>query len=1605
MYITNKMLRLRPIQQNSNNTEPNIVIPPSQNNTGRVLTLNPGTQQVMKNVGPTAEAYKRYDHRTHVYMKPDTYIGADERMSREEWLFDVQNKRMVNATIDFTPGCERLYLEILTNASDNVGRSRRAGIDPGHIDIIMNNSTISITNYGLPIPIEIHPVEKVYVPEMIFGSLLTSSNYEVERHEAGTNGIGAKATNIFSTEFMVIVNDHIRHLKYTQVWNENMKHRGEPVIEQYGGKASSVQIVYKMDFERFRYEVPIGNGGGYPVEAYTLFARHAVDISFTAKTTVTFNGYEFNYANIREYARLYFGDTVDSAIVYYQWPVGTEIVKKKKGYQVARDPAITPLIELIAIDTPDEGHHVSFVNCMMTRDGGVHVNAAVKAVGENAVRMINDNVIKRLTKQNKGKELDAKEKRAHTITINDVKPHISILLSAKVTNPKFTSQTKTMLHSPVPKIDISEDELKGITRWQLIDRLYAALEAKQFASMSKNDGKLRRYIKLLKGIDANNAGKAQRHQCILYITEGKSGAGYANKLVGLVSGGRDNIGVLPMRGKSLNVMNADRFQIEKNAEINELMKMLGLKYCPDPKFKDTYYLDQTNFDKLRYGAIMIMADSDVDGKHIIGLILNFFYCFFPSLLARGFVMYYRTPTLRVTFNRQIIKFYTQREYDEWKLVTPNYQNWKHKYYKGLGTSNDSEIKDDFKSPRVVKCFYDENAPYAMKLAFDKQLSDRRKDWLGQWRSTDGLGIDDIEMQPISWFINYELILFSIADTQRSIPKLTDGFKESHRKILHGAHLRWKISDKAKEYPESKVAQFGAFVADKSNYHHGEVILDDVVVGMAQDFVGSNNISWFTKDGQFGCFDPNTLILLWDGSKKLAKDITTEDILIGDDGEKRHISKVVSGRDEMYDIVQSYGETYRVNSQHILTLYYPEHKAIYWDNASNKWYMEYFDIKEQCIKSKEFNVTKTRTKQEAEQLLLQFANTIPDNDKIFDINLQTYLSFSPTTQKLFKSVHNFTPIKWPKREIPVDPYIFGTWLVGDKYQDCDIKHIPEYYIINDEETRLQLLAGMIDADGTLTKSDGVENFEIYAPSHIIDSLEYIANSLGFKTSVNVQSDSVFKRLFIGGDIHRIPTQLPRKQSSRQTKFIGSSIDIKHIGRGDYVGWYIDGNERFFLSDWTLVHNTRFQGGKDAAQTRYSYVRPEKLVGYILRKEDRPILQYVVDEGDKVEPETYYPIIPMILVNGGQGIGTGYSTFIPCHNPLDIINWLRLKLNGVSNNNLPDVLPWYRGFKGTIRVIDRRKRNNKTITTNDTCIPVPHFGESPILESEINIEDEKLPGEDDYYGGIEIKDDTRQLLSMISLGNFYINNEGTIVIDELPIGRWPMTYHKWLEDLVESKKITGFRDCSVDDKVYFEIYGFTDNADYRTLKLQRTKGMSNMVLLDDNNRPVRYDTSFEILEAFYVRRLPIYQRRKDYILEHLLSEIEVLNHKIRFIQAVLNKELRFINRKKTTIYETLDRLGIPREIYDKSMNHHLSEDDITELTHKIQLKQEEYNIVNQTTPEQMWNRDLDELENAYRSVYKLPKNMLKLAISPDTPSQNTTPNISLPKPTRLNLRSQP
>lgn len=1209
---------------------------------------------------PTAANYKKLSQIDHVLTRPNTYIGSNKKLVRREWIYDAQKHRIYAAEIDFAPGIERIFVEIITNAVDNANKSRRVGVNPGNIIIEMNDQIIRVTNFGLPIPIEKMEDSDIYVPQMIFGEMLTGSNFEDDRQDGGMNGIGAKATNIFSKQFEIEIYDHKNHKHYTQSWKDNMKNISNPVITDYDEDYSQVTVMYFMDFERFEYEE-------YNQEALMLFARHAVDLSFTAKIEVKFNELTFPPLDIEEYALLYHSEEdLKHAIIHYQWPAGTKM-KKSKKQEIPVDPEILPEVALLILDTPYKGKSISFVNSIMTSEGGVHTQAAINSICSRT----KDNVNKKFLEESK-KDKDKKdknkqekqEKKANTITINDVKPHISIILSVRVKDAQFEGQSKTCLKSPVPNITIPNSKLDLISNWKLIDCIKTTIDNKRYTFLNSKNKEKKSNCMIGHGIHANMArsrNAQERLKCTMIVAEGQSAMAYVNKYIDLeepIKRGNYH-GTLPMKGKGLNVMNVNSLEeIYRNKEIQNIKTMLGLEEEPgmDEETRQNYYLDDKNFEKLNYGKLLIMADSDEDGKHIIALLLNFIYCRFPSLLKRGYVLYYRTPIVRVSKGSEIFKFYSHEHKEKWERETPDHTNWKYDYYKGLGSSDDTEIKEDQSSQKKVICQYDEETPKSMRLAFDKTRADSRKDWITNYdpNYVNLISLGSLVAQNISSFINDEFILFSICNVERSLPKLFDGFKESQRKVIFGVHKIWKgiNAENSFQNDKQKTAQVAVTVAKSSKYHHGETILGSVIIGMTDDFIGSNNIAWFEQKGQFG--------------------------------------------------------------------------------------------------------------------------------------------------------------------------------------------------------------------------------------------------------------------------------------------------------------------------------TRMGGSKDAANPRYSHIRVGKLLPYILRREDTPILTSIIDEGEKVEPQFYLPIIPMVLVNGVQGIGTGWSSTVPCHDPFEIINWLKLKL--VNKETPKFIKPWYRGFTGVIKVIDRRLRKNPVIYKNKEVIEEEEPEEEN--EKEYDPEEEIIPGEQAEDENVQTKP---PCLSMVSEGvyDFQKANDGThnVTIKELPIGRWTKPYIAWLESLNEEKKPKGEKKFkmlttnSTTDKVHIEIIGMKERPNIRKLKLRKTIGMSNMYLLNEKNRPELYSTSIDIIETFYRKRLLKYAERKQYMLEQIEREIIMLNHRVKFIKAVLAKELIVEKRSKVLIYEDLDKLEIPHEIYDKSKTKHFCNEELEKLKENINKILNEKETLISTSEKRIWYSELEQLEKAL-NVYNQP-----------------------------------
>jgi DNA topoisomerase-2 len=430
-------------------------------------------------------------------------------------------------------------------------------------------------------------------------------------------------------------------------------------------------------------------------------------------------------------------------------------------------------------------------------------------------------------------------KKKKTVKSQHIKDNLIIFVKALIVNPSFDSQSKETLTTPVAKFgskcDLSDKFYDKLFKSGIIDKALSITEFYDKKKLVKTDGKKISRIIVPKLDDANLAGTKDSAECTLILTEGDSAKTMAT--AGLSVIGRDRYGVFPLRGKILNVKDATLQKISDNNEITAIKKILGLEQ--NKKY--------TDISQLRYGSIMIMTDQDHDGSHIKGLIFNIFQSMWHELYEiSGFLTSMLTPIIKATNNKNdVIEFYNMSDYERWSEtdIAKN-GSWKIKYYKGLGTSNDQEAKEYFKNMKKVTYMYDENADEVIDLAFNKKRADDRKLWLQNYNKDNVLDYSKLNVDYKS-FVDKDLIHFSNRDLQRSINHICDGLKESTRKIIYACFKRRLYTN------EIKVAQLSGYVSEVSAYHHGENSLQQAIVGMAQIYVGTNNINLLNPNGQFG----------------------------------------------------------------------------------------------------------------------------------------------------------------------------------------------------------------------------------------------------------------------------------------------------------------------------------------------------------------------------------------------------------------------------------------------------------------------------------------------------------------------------------------------------------------------------------------------------------------------------------------------------------------------------------------------------------------------------------------------------------------------------------
>jgi len=761
-------------------------------------------------MAPKTKRYEKKDPISHCLDRPDMYVGSVRLRNNMEYIAqkseDNEGKwQIFQQEINSSPAILRIFIEALSNAVDNVERSKSTSTPCTTIKVTINEETgeTSIWNDGDVVPIEMNEEEKCYNHTMIFGQLLTGSNYddEEERVTAGRNGLGIKLVSIFSKNFQVEGCDPSKKLILTQNWTDNMRKPSEPILKTSKLKGYT-KVTWTPDFSRFGLTK-------YTPDIIKLYNRYVIDAAMISKIKVYLNGELIPVTNLSQYAELFTDATSEKLLI--KTNSCDVLVTPSKSYQP-----------------------ISFVNGIYTRLGGQHVDSWAETIFRPIVDKIN------------GKDKKQQKLKTPKISIADVKQFFRLFVVATVVRPEFNGQEKEKLESPPISSEIKTTQLSTIYKWSVMESIEDILKSKEMGILKKVEKK-KKFVKI-DGMDqANNSGSKYSSDCSLFICEGLSAKTYV--VAGIDTGvygkqGRDWFGILPITGKVLNVRNATPTSIANNKVIVSFIQALGLQHGLN-------YTEEKNFKTLNYGKVILIADADDDGLHIESLLINLIHHLFPSLLERTepFITSMKTPIVRIFRQKtKDLLFYDERRFQEY--TKQQTQKINIKYYKGLGTTRAEDVPDTF-GHKMIEYVKDELCSENMNKIFNKKNSDERKKWLGEY---DGLNyafcLDDQEIitkMSISDFLNYHMIKFSLADCKRSIPNGIDGLKESQRKILYSVFKRnLKFSGKS-----LKVAQLSGYTAEHSNYHHGEQNLQDTIIYMAHDFPGTNNIPLLYPDGGFG----------------------------------------------------------------------------------------------------------------------------------------------------------------------------------------------------------------------------------------------------------------------------------------------------------------------------------------------------------------------------------------------------------------------------------------------------------------------------------------------------------------------------------------------------------------------------------------------------------------------------------------------------------------------------------------------------------------------------------------------------------------------------------
>lgn len=612
------------------------------------------------------DRFKKLTEVEHVLKRPGRYIGVTDPKPVETWT--IKDGKVDWREVTYSPAFLKLFDEIISNSADFSKTAEGKHVNKIEVTVDTAKGSISVFDNG-GIPVVKHSEYDQYVPDMIFGELRSGSNFDDEADSVttGQNGEGSTLTNIFSTEFIVDTADGKN--RFLCGYYDNLHRKDTPKVTKTS--KNYTQITYTPDYDKLGIKLD--------VDHLAMIERRVYEIAATnTHLKVYLNGKLINFKSFKDFVGLFSENAINFGTDRFQ----AAVFHSKTGFQ-----------------------QINFVNSTNVFQGGTHIDALMNTI----VGGIREHV-KKKTKQD--------------IKPSDIKNHFFLMGTFTINNPRYNSQTKEFLQTPVKDfgmtLDVPDKVIQQIIKSEIVQEIIEWAENKKaledLAALKKKNKDLDKSGNAaLRAITKYEPATSKlRHKCTLFIAEGDSAAK-------ALQSARDPEfhGVFPLKGKPVNVRGMKIKQLLENKELESLMTILGLQFGKDHKLSE-----------LRYNELVIATDQDLDGFHLCGLLFNMFQELWPGLLKQGFLFKLQTPIVRVTQNKKEIEFIYLEDFHKWEEKQPK-NNYSASYLKGLG-SNDTKyfkeymFKPEYKVPIQFKGNADKQA---LDIAFDKAKADDRKKFI------------------------------------------------------------------------------------------------------------------------------------------------------------------------------------------------------------------------------------------------------------------------------------------------------------------------------------------------------------------------------------------------------------------------------------------------------------------------------------------------------------------------------------------------------------------------------------------------------------------------------------------------------------------------------------------------------------------------------------------------------------------------------------------------------------------------------------------------------------------------------------------------------------